>query len=124
MRKLEEQYRDSLRVIREQGNLNQRDGSQVHAARGILVESGETTQAVKARNKVSRQNHSMLEVSEEQDSHSKKPLSVFHPMSSQSQLEDDDLFATQFKEQGGIDEISNESIDELPQKVMMLKICP
>ncbi|CAN9289314.1 unnamed protein product [Alternaria alternata] len=28
-----------------------------------------------------------------------------------SQLEDDDLFATQFKEQGGIDEISNESID-------------
>jgi hypothetical protein len=111
MRKLEEQYRDSLRVIREQGNLNQQVGSQVHAARGILVESGETTQAVKARNKVSRQNHSMLEVSEEQDSHSKKPLSVFHPMSSQSQLEDDDLFATQFKEQGGIDEISNESID-------------
>lgn len=98
MRKLEEQYRDSLRVIREQGNLNQQVGSQVHAARGILVESGETTQAVKARNKVSRQNHSMLEVSEEQDSHSKKPLSVFHPMSSQSQLEDDDLFATQFKE--------------------------
>ncbi|CAN9095510.1 unnamed protein product [Alternaria alternata] len=111
MRKLEEQYRDSLRVIREQGNLNQQVGSQVHAARGILVGSGETTQAVKARNKVSRQNRSMLEVSEEQDSHSKKPLSVFHPMSSQSQLEDDDLFATQFKEQGGIDEISNESID-------------
>ncbi|CAN9106790.1 unnamed protein product [Alternaria alternata] len=111
MRKLEEQYRDSLRVIREQGNLNQQVGSQVHAARGILVGSGETTQAVKARNKVSRQNRSMLEVSEEQDSHSKKPLSVFHPMSSQSQLEDDDLFATQFKEQGGIDEISDESID-------------
>ncbi|CAI9626467.1 unnamed protein product [Alternaria burnsii] len=111
MRKLEEQYRDSLRVIREQGNLNQQVGFQVHAARGILVESGEATQAAKPRKKVSRQNHSMLEVSEEQDSHPKKPSSVFHAESSQSQLEDDDLFATQFEEQGEIDDISNETID-------------
>jgi hypothetical protein len=111
MRKLEQKYRYFIRKAREQGNLNQQVGSQAHAARGILPESGETTQAVKARKKVSRQNHSMLEVSEDQDSHSKKPSSVFHAESSQSQLEDDDLFATQLEEQGEIDDVSNEAID-------------
>ncbi|KAG9187532.1 hypothetical protein G6011_05403 [Alternaria panax] len=116
MRKLEQKHRDSLRVAREQGSVYQQGGSQVQVAKKALAESHETTQAAKPRKKVSRQNHSMLEVSKEHNHRSEKPSSDLHAEVSQTQVEDDDLFATQFEEQGEIDDNSNhtDGVEEEP----------
>ncbi|KAL1801309.1 hypothetical protein ACET3X_001651 [Alternaria dauci] len=97
MCELEQKYRDALRVAHEQGNLNQQVGFQVQTA--------------KPRKKVSRQNQSMLEVPEKEDPHSQKSCSGFHAEVPQTQLEDEDLFATQFGGKSGINDIFNGTID-------------
>jgi hypothetical protein len=106
----EQKYRDKLRQIRERVSLTQEDASQVQVAKNSLTESHETTQTAKPRKKVSRQNHSMLEVSQGQNHSPEKPLSTFHADNPQTQLEDDDdLFATQFGEQDEIDNVPNDA---------------
>jgi hypothetical protein len=117
MLKLEQKYRDSLRVVPEQGSLNQQGGFRLQVANNNLTESSIITQAVKPRTKVNRQNHSLLEVSQEQKHRSEKPSSTLHAEVIQTQLEDDDLFATQFEEQGEIGDTRNDAddIDDEPE---------
>jgi hypothetical protein len=93
MWKMEQKYNESIRVLREQASLSHQDGSAVQIAKKLISEPHELAQVAKARKKVNRENNSVLEASLDQSRHFEKPSWASNAQISQTQLEDDDLFA-------------------------------
>ncbi|KAI4685944.1 uncharacterized protein J4E88_003781 [Alternaria novae-zelandiae] len=95
MQKLERQYQDVIKAEREKVRRNQQDGSQVQGGKSVLQDPRDAVQAAKSRKKVQRQNHSVLHGLHGQSPHFEKPSWALDAEFSQTQLDDDDLFATQ-----------------------------
>lgn len=95
MRKLKQQYVDALEAEREKDRRKQQDGSHVQAGKSVSKEPRDAVQAAKPRKKLQRQNHSLLDVFHGQSHHFEKPSWALNPEVSQTQLDDEDLFATQ-----------------------------
>jgi hypothetical protein len=93
MQKMEQNYNESIRVLREQASLSHQDGSAVQIAKKLTSEPHELTQVAKPRKKVNRENNSVLDASLDQGRHFEKPSWASNNHVSQAQLEDDDLFA-------------------------------
>ena len=96
MQKLERQYQDVIKAEREKFRRNQQDGSQVQDGPSVSKDSRDAVQAAKPRKKIQRQNHSVLDGSHGQSHHFEKPSWALDAEVSHTQLDDDDLFATQY----------------------------
>ena len=95
MQRLERQYQDVIKAEREKVRRNQQDGSQVQGGKSVLQDPRDAVQAAKPRKKVQRQKHSVLDGLHGQSPHFEKPSWALDAEFSQTQLDDDDLFATQ-----------------------------
>ncbi|KAI4710840.1 hypothetical protein J4E89_004430 [Alternaria sp. Ai002NY15] len=93
MQKLERQYQDVIKAEREKVRRNQQDDSQVQGGKSVLENPRDAVQIAKPRKKLQRQNHSVLDGL--RGHHFEKPSWALDAEFSQTQLDDDDLFATQ-----------------------------